>query len=253
MKIVTIANAAGSAGKTTTVVTLAALLAEAGHRVLVMDADPQANATSALGLNDPKVTLGDVLLRRADLADAIAETAVPGLHLVPSSGRLDADAVDLSHVTGGEQRLRLALNQGPSYDVVLIDCPGAVSILTIAALVASTAAVTVAQPTIKEIVGLPRMEATVEEVRDAYNPTLSLSAVVPCIVPAASAGAAYGEAVDLIRSEWGDLVTPTVRRSVRVIEAYARSVPLSIHAPLEGVTEDYRSVLKHLTAAGVLP
>ncbi len=253
MSVVTHANQAGSAGKTTTAVTIAGLLAEAGHDVLLIDSDAQANATTWLGVNQPEITLGDVLLRRVPLKDAIVPTATPGLRLVPANDRLDGDAVELSRVLGGEQRLRVALETIPPADVTIIDCPGALSILTIAALVASDAVVTVAQPTVKELAGLPKLEATVEEVRSAYNPKLRLAAVVPCIVPPATSGALYSEALTLLRDTYGDLVTPPVRRSVRIPEAYSQQTPLNVHAPREPVTDDYRAVLKHLAGAGVMP
>lgn len=252
MSTTTFANQAGSAGKTTSAVTIAALLAEQGHDVLLIDSDAQANATTWLGVASPDASLGDVLLRRASLAEAIVQTNVQGLRLVPATKRLSGDAVELSRVVAGEQRLRLALEGLQPANVVLIDCPGSLSILTVGALVASDNVVSVAQPTIKELAGLPDMEASVEEIR-AYNPRLRLAAVIPCIVPPASSGATYSEALELLRNTYGELVTPPVRRSVRIPEAYAQQTPLGIHAPHEGVTEDYRAVLAYLTAAGVLP
>lgn len=253
MSTITFANQAGSAGKTSSAVTLAALLAGRGYTVRLIDSDAQANATLWLKVGGHRLTLGDVLHRRASLHDATVDTAVPGLQLVPSHSRLDSDAVELARGVGGEQRLRLAIEDAPPADVTIIDCPGALSILTVAALVASDALVTVTQPTVKELAGLPQMEATAEEVRAAYNPKLRLAAVVPCIVPPAASGALYTQALAMLREQWGDLVTPPVRRSVRIPEAYSQQVPLSVHAPHEGVTDDYRAVLEHLVAAGVLP
>lgn len=253
MKTIAIANQAGSAGKTTTTVTLGGLLADEGAHVLIIDADAQANATAWLGGEDTHPTIGEVLLRQAQLDEAVLKTGIPGLHLVPAGSQLDGQAVELGRVLGGEQRLRTALESlDDQPDVVLIDCPGALSILTIAGLVAADLAVTVAQPTIKELAGVPRIEATVAEVRDAYRPGLALAAVVPCIVPPAAAGAVYSEALGLLQDEFGDLVTPPVRRSVRVPEAYAQQAPLHVHGPREAVTQDYRAVLAHLRMAGVL-
>ncbi|NHC13706.1 ParA family protein [Motilibacter deserti] len=259
MITVAIANQAGSAGKTTSAVTLAALLAQGGHEVLLLDSDAQANATTWLGGNEPEATLGDVLLRRRGLTltDAAVETDVPRLRLVPADERLDADAVELSRALGGEQRLRQALEamaeQQAAADVVLVDCPGALSIFTIAALVAADSVVTVAQPTVKELAGVPKLEATVEDVRGAYNPKLALGGVIPCNVPPAGAGALYSQALALLGENYGDVVTPPVRRSVRVPEAYAQQRPLPVHSPREAVTDDYRAVLDALARAGVLP
>jgi len=252
--ILALANQAGSAGKTTSAVTLAALLAEAGHSVLLVDSDAQANASSWLGVDDPANTLGDVLLRRVAAADAIVDTDVPNLRLLPANDRLDGDVVELARALGGEQRLRIALETlTVPADVTIIDCPGALSVLTINALVAADAVVTVAQPSIKELAGLPKLESTIDDVRAAYNPKLRLGAVIPCIVPSVNSGAAYVEALALLRETYGDLVTHPVRRVVRVPEAYAHQRPLNLHAPREGVTEDYREVVKHLQHAGLLP
>ena len=273
MITVAIANQAGSAGKTTSAVTLATLLAQGGHEVLLIDSDAQANATTWLGVAGPAATIGDVLLRRRGLtlADVAVPTDVPGLRLVPADDRLDADAVELARALGGEQRLRQALEamseqavseqavseqavseQKPP-DVVVVDCPGALIIFTIAALVASDSVVTVAQPTVKELAGVPKLESTVEDVRGAYNPTLTLGAVIPCNVPPSGAGALYGQALALLADSYGEAVTPPVRRSVRVPEAYAQQRPLPVHAPREAVTGDYRAVLGALARLGVLP
>lgn len=252
--ILALANQAGSAGKTTSAVTLAALLAEAGHSVLLVDSDAQANASSWLGVDDPTHTLGDVLLRRVGAEDAIVDTDVPNLRLLPADARLDGDVVELARVLGGEQRLRIALESlTVPADVTIIDCPGALSVLTINALVAADAVVTVAQPSIKELAGLPKLESTIEDVRGAYNPKLRLGAVIPCIVPSANSGAAYVEALDLLRETYGDLVTHPVRRVVRVPEAYAHQRPLNLHAPTDKVTDDYRQVVKYLQTNGLVP
>ena len=256
MHVLAIANQAGSAGKTTTAVTIAALLAEQGYGVLLIDADGQANASAWLGVETASYTTGDVLHQRVSLAEACVTTTVPRLILLPSTQTLDADAVNLARAVGGEQRLRLALDQlseAERPDVVLIDCPGSMSVTTVAALVAATGVVTVAQPTLKELAGVPKLETTVADVAQAYRPGLTLGAVVPCIVPPSSSGTLYSESLALLRESYGALVTPPVRRSVRVPEAYAQRNPLPMHAPREQVTEDYRGVAKHLVAAGLLP
>lgn len=269
MRIISVANEGGSAGKTSSVVTLATLAALEGLEVLVVDLDAQANASTWFGATEPAITSGDVILQRAHLDSAIVPTEIPTLWVVPSSSHLNAAALELSRTVGGEQRLRLALDaiRAPGPDLVMIDCPGSMSVLTVAALVASHAVITVAQPTLKELAGVPRLEATIGEVAQAYRPGLTLNAVIPCIVPgyqrragdardahtSSGAGAVYSESLALLQEQWGDLVTPPVRRSVRVPEAYAQQVPLPVHAPREPVTEDYRLAYKHLAAAGIMP
>ncbi len=258
MHVIPIANQAGSAGKTSTAVTLAALLSQDGHQVLLVDADPQANASSWLGHDEPDLTIGEVLLREVDMSEAVVDTEWPGLRLLPASPALDGSSVTLARTTGGEQRLRQALdrwtqNDPTGVDVVLVDCPGSMSVLTVAALAAATSVITVTQPTIKELEGLPKLEETINDVADAYRPGLALAAVVPCIVPSSTAGAVYSESMALLRDSYPELVTPAVRRSARVPEAYAQRRPLPMHAPTEGVTDDYRAVAAQLISMGVLP
>lgn len=252
-RVIAIANAAGSAGKSTTTVSLAALLAGQGQRVLVIDGDAQATATSWLGVSSVGSTTGDVLLRRAALGDAILDTAVGGVRIVPAARGMDADTLTLGSIRGGDQRLRLALEGAAlPFDVVLVDCPGAVSTITVAALVAADAVVTVTQPTMKELEGLPELEATIEEVAEAYRPGLRLDAVVPCIVPASNGGALYQAALATLAASYPGRVTSPVRRSARVPESYAAKVSLPLYAPRENVTADYGRVLAELTAWGIL-
>lgn len=253
--ITAIANAAGSAGKSTTVVTLAGLLAEQGRTVLVVDGDAQATATEWLGLDRHHLSrqLGDVLLRRCRASEALSPTPTPGITVLPASRQLDADLVSLNAAPGREQRLRLALAEVvEQFDTVLIDCPGLLSTLTVSALVTADAVITVTQPTMKEISGIPELEQVIADVAEAYRPGLTLAAIVPCIVPAANAGALYTAAQDLLREQWPTLVTPTIRRSVRVPEAHAAAHPLTSHAPNDPALGDYRAVLADLIAKGAL-
>lgn len=254
MKVIAVANAAGSAGKSTTVVSLATLLGLSGRRVLVVDGDAQATATGWLGVTAPQHTLGDVLLRRVPLHRAVVDTNAERVQLVPAARDLDADLVDLAGAIGREQRLKAALadTDGHDPDVVLIDCPGAIGTLTVAALVAATAVVTVTQPTMKEMSGIAELGSVVNDVRDAYAPHLRLAAVVPCIVPGPGAGRLYLDAMQLLQHTYPQLVTPPVRRTTRVPEAHAQNLPLPLHAPKEPVTADYQAVLAWLTARGVV-
>ena len=241
--IIAVPTAAGSAGKTTTVVSVAAILGRRGRRVLVIDGDPQATATEWLGVDpdEPRPDIGAVLLRRSSLADAIIDTVADGVRLVPASPGLDGELMDLGKVLGPEQRLRQVLPTVDA-DIVLIDCPGSISPFTIYALVAAHAVVTVTQPTMKELRGLPKLEAVVDDVRGAYNPDLTLSAIVPCIVPAATAGRLYVDAMAQLAGAYDGLVTPPVRRTTRIPEAHSHNTPLPLHAPTDPATTDYEAV-----------
>lgn len=256
-KVIAVANAAGSAGKTTTVLALSWELVQLGKRVLVVDLDGQANATRGLGV-DPNAllqTVGDVLLRRAQLADVAMETSLEGLWLLPAAKTLRSDLLDLQKVNvARERRLRTALETvSDQIDVVLIDCPGALSLTTVVAMVPATSVLTVTLPGVKELEGMVELEELIQDmVEEGLNPTLALGGIVPCAVPPASAGLAYVDALNFLVEQYGELVTPAVPRSVRVGAAYGARTPLQEYAAGEPVAEAYREVLEHLMKAGVL-
>lgn len=250
-----IVNDSGSAGKTTSAVTLAALLAERRVNTLLVDNDPQGNATLFAGAEAvPGKTMAEVLLEERTLEEVIVPSAVEHLSVAPAMRSLNGAVVALTRDFGGEQRIRVALQGlGERFEAVIIDCPGSASVLTVAGLVAADTVLAVAQPTLKELEGLPALEETITKVASLYNPGLKLSAVIPCIVPPPSAGALYADGLAQIRELYGDLVTPPVRRSVRVPEAYSRRLPLTVYAPLEQASYDYQTVLEDLIARRVMP
>lgn len=255
MAIHAVVNEAGSAGKTTTAVTLAAIMAESGRRTLLWDNDAQGNATLFVGVEAAAgKTAAEVLVGERSLEEVITTTVLDRLFVVPADRSLHGALVQLTRGFGGEQSIRVALETvAGQFDTVIIDCPGAANLLTIAALVAARSVLAVATPTLKELEGLPNLEETIAKVRSMYNPNLLLTAVVPCVVPPASAGALYVEGQERLREAYGDLVTPPVRRSVRVPEAYSQRVPLTVHAPLEAITADYQAVADYLVGKKVLP
>lgn len=251
--ILAVVSGAGSAGKTTTATTLATMLAEQGQRVLLVDLDPQANATSALGVDPAGVrnTIGSVMLREVALSEAVVDTHVDGVQLVPSSDLLSRHALELETIRMSEPRLARALRDVDA-DVVILDCQAGDALLPVAALVAATSVITTTFPSTKELQGISRIEALVGEVADEYERDLRLGAVVPCSVPPPSSGRLYVDAMTALRETYPELVTPPVRRSVAAARAYDQSSPLPISAPREPVTEDYRAVYADLRAKGVL-
>jgi len=250
-----IVNDSGSAGKTTSAVSLAALLAERKINTLLIDNDPQGNATLFAGAEAVQgKTMAEVLMAERSLEEVIVASAVEHLSVAPAMRSLNGAVVALTRDFGGEQRIRVALKAlGDRFEVVIIDCPGSASVLTVAGLVAADNVIAVAQPTLKELEGLPALEETITKVASLYNPGLKLCAVIPCIVPPASAGTLYSDGLAQMRELYGDLVTPPVRRSVRVPEAYSRRLPLTVYAPLEQASYDYQIVLEHLFAREVMP
>lgn len=257
-KIVAIANMAGSAGKTTTAVSLATLLAESGQQVLVCDFDAQANATTWFGLDSDSVVASSakVLLRECQLADAIVDTEVENVRLLPASrATMDNDVLSLHQAVGYQARFRAALRTGlpEDVDVVIVDCPGTFNSMTFNALMVATGVVTVTRLGAKEMSGIAVLEDALADVAElADREAAAIAAIVPTQVLPPSRGRLYVEAHQLLRQTYEDAVTPGVRDSVRVAEAYSHGVPLPIFAPAEPVTEDYRQVLKHLQARGIV-
>jgi len=250
--VIAVATPTGGTAKSTTAVTLAALLAQQGRSVLVIDGDSQATATSWLGveLKDGQPSLGDLLHRRAQLDAVVVETNVAGVSLIPADRNLDGDVIALTAAPGGQNRLR-AILVGVTHDVVIIDCPGQLNVVTINALAAATAVLAVTKPTPKEWKALGIIEATINELVDAFNIEAHLVGVVPVMVRGGG-GRLYKDVSQGISQAYDDLVAPAVRDSVRVPEAFAHSTALPVWAPKEGVTDDYRAVLSWLADRGVL-
>jgi len=252
---IAVGNAAGSAGKSTTVTSLAAIAAEDGKKVLIVDGDAQATATRWVGI-DPlhcDLNIGNVLLKEATADEAIIPTPVEGVFLLPAATNFDGVVTQLAAMRGAERRMRNFLRDVHGFGLVLIDCPGSLNIITASAIVAADHVVTVATPTMKEVEGTPRFMRLVDDLADEHDLTIRVDGIVPCMVPPANAGAIYRESYDLLVSgPWADRITPMVRRSTRVPDSYASRVPLPILYPQEPVTIDYRGVYEWLTTRRIL-
>lgn len=257
-KVVTFANQAGSVGKSTGVVNLAALLAADGTRVLVVDLDAQANATSWLGVDPDGVehTSGDVLLRRVGAVESVVASALEGVWVLPGRDDLTADTVELQQQASGVLRLRKPVQEAVEkfgVDVVLLDCPGSMTLLTWCALAVSTSAVTVTTPAQKEIAGIDPFIETVDQVAEELEVTVAVEAIIPSSVPPKNHGRVYVEALAYLQQTYTSLVTPPVRRAPVVAVAASRQQPVVTFAPREPVSGDYAAVLADLRERAVLP
>ena len=180
-RVLCVANQKGGVGKTTTAVNLAASLAAAERRVLLVDVDPQSNASSGVGvrLEPGEVSTYDVLLGRAPLAEAVRPTQVPHLSVVPSAPDLAGAEVELVARPRRELRLRSALQAvRDEYDFVFLDCPPSLGLLTVNALVASDGVIIPLQCEYYALEGLSQLLRTVRAVRRSFNPRLDIEGIV---------------------------------------------------------------------------
>lgn len=228
-KTLAIANQKGGVGKTTTTVNLAACLAALQLRTLLVDLDPQGNATSGLGyLRDTLgLTVYDVLAGNADAADAVIETDIPCLHLLPAATALAAAELELVTVEEGREfyvKDSLA-SLKDAYDFILIDCPPSLSLLTINALVASDALLIPVQAEYYALEGLARLQETIDLVRQNLNPSLQIEGMVLTMHDNRNNLARQVE--DDVRAHFGSLVFETViPRNVRLSEAPSFGQPI---------------------------
>jgi chromosome partitioning protein len=230
-RIVAVANQKGGVGKTTTAINLATALAAAGHRVLVIDLDPQGNASTGLGIDGKARTRTsyELILGEVELADAVRATDVPRLTIVPASQDLSGAELEFVSRERREFLLSRAIrSRVRDYDEVLIDCPPSLNLLTINALVAADAALVPMQCEFYALEGLSQLMRTIERVRRALNPRLELQGVLLTM---------YDQRNNLcdlvaldVRGHFGAKVFDTViPRNVRVSEAPSHGKPVLIY------------------------
>lgn len=244
------ANQKGGVGKTTTVVNLASYLALAGERILVIDLDPQGNATSGFGLERGRLdrSIYDAVIEDAKLAELVVPTAVDNLSIVPSSIALAGAEVELAPLAQRERRLaRLIADVTNDYDYILLDCPPSLGLLTVNALTAADAVLIPIQCEYYALEGLSQLIATVNLVRDHLNPDLAIKGVVMTMYDGRTNLSAEVDAE--VRKHLGDAVfTTVVPRSVRLSEAPSYGLPIALYRPDSKGADAYKALADELRA-----
>ena len=245
-RIYAIANQKGGVGKTTTAVNLAACLAEAGERCLIVDLDPQANATSGLGLRANGHSTLD-LLDGTPLAELVTSSAFPNLDVVPAKAELAAATVHLSALEGGERYLAdaLAATATEPYTFVFLDCPPSFGPLTVNALAAADRVIVPVQAEYYALEGLSQLLGSIDLVKRRLNPRLGVAGILLTMVDARTRLA--DEVERELRAHFGDLVfTQTVPRSVRLAEAPSHGLPAIAYDRRSAGAEAYWKVASEL-------
>ncbi len=230
-KTFAVVNQKGGVGKTTTAINVASYLSEFGHKVLLVDIDAQANATSGVGVLTDSVgySVYDLLLNSADVKDVLYPTAFENLHVIPSTRDLSGAEVELVSIDSRETIMKRRLAElRPFYDYIIIDCPPSLGLLTLNALVAADRTLIPVQCEYFALEGIASLINTLTLVKEAYNPDLEISGIVLTMYDKRTA--LSRQVAENVRTYFKDLIYETIiPRNIRLSEAPSHGLPIALY------------------------
>lgn len=246
--VISVTNQKGGVGKTTSAVNIAYYLAKQGKKTLLIDFDPQGNATSGLGIDKQalEATMGDVILEQKQLIDVILPTEHDNLFVAPATPHLANTEVELAQANRRFTRLKNAIGTlPPHYDFILIDSPPSLSLLTVNGLIAAQYVLLPVQAEFYALEGLGQLLETMKLVRKSMNPTLDLVGVLPTMVDGRTT--LSGQVHEEIKKHFpGKVFKTTIPRNIRLAEAPSHGLPVGAYDRFSKGARAYKAVTKEL-------
>lgn len=247
-KIISFSNQKGGVGKTTSCVNISAQIANKGKKVLMIDMDPQGNATSGLGLSKSKIkrTIYDVIIGRADISEAVIKTKFKNLSVIPANIDLAGAELELYELENDANFTKLALDSIKNdYDYIFIDCPPSLGMLTVKALSVSDGVVIPMQCEFYSLEGMSQLLNTIKKIRQLYNPNLQIVGILLTMYNGRLT--LTGQVVDELKKYYADkLFKVPISRTVRISEAPGYGEPICYHDPYGKGSLEYAAVAKEL-------
>lgn len=252
MKILAVANQKGGVGKTTTSVNLSSALAEAGKKVLLVDTDPQGNATSGVGIdkNNVKYSVYDMLVEDVSINKVVIKTSQENLYIIPANIALAGAEIELVSAMSREVRLKYAFKElEEAFDYIIIDCPPSLGLLTINSFTAATGIVIPVQCEYYALEGLSQLLNTIKLVQRHLNQSLEIEGVLLTMLDARTN--LGNDVMTEVRAHFGDKVYDTIiPRNVRLSEAPSHGEPINVYDPRSAGAKTYKELAQEVIAHG---
>jgi len=244
---ISVTNQKGGVGKTTSAINVAYYLAKSGKKTLLLDFDPQGNATSGLGIDKQalKGTMTDVILEEKTLQEVILPTEFDNLFVAPSTPELANGEVKMAGMDRKFTRLRNAINSGPAFDYIIIDSPPSLSLLTVNGLVAARYVLLPVQAEFYALEGLGQLLETMKLIRQGLNPTVDLIGVLPTMVDSRTS-LSQQVLAEITKHFPAKIFNTTIPRNVRLAEAPSHGVPIGVYDRFSKGARAYKAVTKEI-------